>query len=779
MVHRLNLALAVLLAALLWPAYVLAEENTPAQAAEIIRTQLLQAQLALGSNPAEAEQLLAEAYQLYNTTVARTLTGEAPETAARIEAGFVVAAQALSNGDAAAFAAGRAQIWTALLAGSYQVVEHALTTNNGPTAARWLPLREFRQATRFSRPNADATLAVKGVLNGTVSPAEALLSIQADLLDTYQARLTEALRNLKIAAANGFPARRVEYAALANGYFTILAPAYREQRGPAALTATQEALDELQKAASSGQNLASALESAEIALRNFRAAPLSPTEQARRSGQLQRFLTLVAVEYERGVSGGRVTKELEIQEAVTFHAGAAAAFADLQNLLDTRDAAKTAQMAGLFEILQMQLAAASSQTAVSEPAIIRTQTNQLLGLLQEVSPPEWQQGSSSGDFDVITSMLDQMEAAARAGQYDLAESARLEAYAIMEIGPEARLIVFAPQLKLRLEELFWNGQGEHRGLAYLIGRHAPLSEIKATRAALDTELATAQELLSAGSAPAAIVTNAAVIVFREGLEAVLILASLLGSLKAAESRRYRRPLWWGTILALLATALTWLLAHGVLTAMARFGEKLEAIVSLIAIGVLLLITNWFFHRIYWTDWLAGFHSRKRRLLSGEAGLMFGLVTLGFTSVYREGFETVLFLQALVLEGGLGVVLSGVAVGLAATMLVGVIAFVVQARLPYKKMLIVTGIMIGGVLLVMVGHTVHVLQVVGWLPIHPVSTLDLPYWTGLWFGLYPTWEGLGLQVAAASFVIGSYYLAEWQKKQQHSSTFVTLPTPGEV
>lgn len=41
-----------------------------------------------------------------------------------------------------------------------------------------------------------------------------------------------------------------------------------------------------------------------------------------------------------------------------------------------------------------------------------------------------------------------------------------------------------------------------------------------------------------------------------------------------------------------------------------------------------------------------------------------------------------------LEGGLGVVLSGVTIGLAATMLVGVITFVVQARLPYKKMLIV-------------------------------------------------------------------------------------------
>src|SRR6185503_15233957 len=107
-------------------------------------------------------------------------------------------------------------------------------------------------------------------------------------------------------------------------------------------------------------------------------------------------------------------------------------------------------------------------------------------------------------------------------------------------------------------------------------------------------------------------------------------------------------------------------------------------------------------------------------------------------------ETVLFLQALVLEGGSAIVLSGVALGLAATLLVGVLTFKLQARLPHKKMLIATGVMIGVVLLVMVGNTVHVLQVVGWLPIHLVANVTLPYWTGLWFGLYPTWEGLGLQ-----------------------------------
>jgi high-affinity iron transporter len=764
---------------LLIPGHSLAQEPSPAQAAETLRAALLQAQLTLTADPVEAQHQVAEARETYANLLAATLVEAAPETQRRIEAGFVAAAESLTEGDGSVLAMARAQIWTGLLAGSYQVVEAALQQGKGQTAREWLPLREFRQATRFSRPNADATLAVKGAINGQVTAAEAILAVRADLLDTYQARLNEALNDLENADAHGFAIRRAEHAALAEGYFAILSGAYREQRGAAALASAQQALAGLRAAAYAGQDLAAALEPVKVALHNFRAAPLSPKEQARRAGQLLRYLSLVPVEYGRGVSGGQVTKEIEIQEAVTFAGGAAAAFADLQNLLDGLDPAKTTQAAGLFETLQTQLAAAGAQTEVADPDTIQALTDQLTTLLTEVMPSEWQQGSASGDFDVIASMLDQMIVAVRAGEYELAESARLEAYAIMEVGPEARLIVFAPQLKLRLEELFWNGQGETKGLAYLIKTGAPLSEIKTSRAALDTELATAQELLSADSAPVAVTTNAAVIVFREGLEAVLILASLMGSLKAGENRKYRRPLWWGTILALVVTVLTWLLAHGILTALARFGERLEAIVSLIAIGVLLLITNWFFHQMYWTNWLARFHSQKRRLLSGETGLMAGLLMLGFTSVYREGFETVLFLQALVLEGGLTVVLSGVAIGLVATVLIGIVTFAVQTRLPYKKMLIVTGVMIGGVLLVMVGNTTHVLQVVGWLPIHPISQLPLPYWTGVWFGVYPTWEGILLQAASAVFVIGSYYLAEWQKKQRHSPALSIRRTASEA
>jgi high-affinity iron transporter len=645
-------------------------------------------------------------------------------------------------------------------------VEQAIAALDIEQAQAWLSVREFRTATRFTRPNADATRALQDLAAGEMDSETAKQFLQADLYDSYQARLTEALRELETAESSGFAVRKAELAGLAQGYFALLAPAYGEQRGESALDAAITAFAELVTAALDGKELSKPIADVHAALDGFRAAPLSPDEQARRAGQLLRYVNLVAVEYGRGVADGRVTLQFEIQEAVTFQEAGQAAFDDLRDLIAELDASAAATAAAGLSQLRADLAAANSGGAVVPAQEMRATADELLQTLDAVMPEEWKQGSTAGDFDVIESMLDQMENAVRAGDYAAAESARIEAYSIMESGPEARLIAMAPDLKLRVEEIFWNGSAQSAGLGSLLQRQAPLQQVRAARVALDEQLAEVEKLLSVESSPVATLTNASVIVFREGLEAVLILASLMGSLNFGENLKYRKPLWIGTGLALLATVATWMLARGVLQALARYGEKLEAVVSLIAIAVLLLITNWFFHKSYWDGWLASFHKRKNRLFAGQAGLFLGLISLGFTSVYREGFETVLFLQALVLDGGTALVFGGVAIGLALTVLVGVLTFKFQNRLPHKKMLVVTGILIGAVLLVMVGKTVHVFQLVGWMPATLIP-VNLPYWLGMWFGVYPSVEGLVLQVLAAGFVIGSYYLAEGLKKRQRS------------
>src|SRR5262249_18394042 len=130
-------------------------------------------------------------------------------------------------------------------------------------------------------------------------------------------------------------------------------------------------------------------------------------------------------------------------------------------------------------------------------------------------------------------------------------------------------------------------------------------------------------------------------------------------------------------------------------------------------------------------------------------------------VYREGFETVLFLQSLQLSAGTATVLEGAGLGFAMTLAVAGVTFYFQRKLPYKKMLVVTGVLIGFVLVVMVGQTARTMQGTGWVPITPID-VTLPYWSGLWFGVYPTVETIGAQIAAMVFVIGSYFLAQGMK-----------------
>jgi high-affinity iron transporter len=260
----------------------------------------------------------------------------------------------------------------------------------------------------------------------------------------------------------------------------------------------------------------------------------------------------------------------------------------------------------------------------------------------------------------------------------------------------------------------------------------------------------------------AVVFDSGLLVFREGLETILVLAAVLASFLGA-NRALRGPVAAGGATGFAATVATWFIAIGLLGTLGARGLDVQAATGLLAVVVLLVVMNWFFHRIYWTAWISHHHRRRRRLLdrshgdTARKGVLFGLVLLGFTSVYREGFEVVLFLQSLRLEYGSSTVLEGVAIGLALTAAVGVATFALHRRLPYTRLLVITGVMLGIVLVVMVGESVQEMQLAGWLP---TTTLDIaiPGWLGLWLAIFPTVEGLAAQLLAAGLVIGSYLVA---------------------
>ena len=266
---------------------------------------------------------------------------------------------------------------------------------------------------------------------------------------------------------------------------------------------------------------------------------------------------------------------------------------------------------------------------------------------------------------------------------------------------------------------------------------------------------------AASQSHASVVLNSSLIVFREGLEAVLIFAAVSASLLGI-NRPKRRPMAAGAAVAVAASVATWFVVQAVLDAASPLGPKLEAITGFIAVVVLLVVLNWFVHKIYWSDWIGRRHRQRQKVLT-RTGLAatIGLIALGFTTVFREGFEVVLFLQNLELQSGAATVLEGVAIGLAGTAVVGILTFWLHRKLPYKRMLVVTGVMVAVVLVVMIGGTALSFADLGWISKHE-TPFPVPEWMGAWFEIYPYWETIGAQVLAAVLVAGSYFLAEHLK-----------------
>jgi len=118
----------------------------------------------------------------------------------------------------------------------------------------------------------------------------------------------------------------------------------------------------------------------------------------------------------------------------------------------------------------------------------------------------------------------------------------------------------------------------------------------------------------------------------------------------------------------------------------------------------------------------------------------------------------LFLQQLRLRDGNNIVLIGAAIGLFLTAIVAVLTFIAHEHLPYKKMLILTGVLLGVVLLVMVGESVQEMQQANWIPTTPIN-ISLPSWLGMWFAVFPNLQGLIAQISAAVIVLGSYTFAQ--------------------
>ncbi|MDQ0191314.1 iron permease [Alicyclobacillus cycloheptanicus] len=277
-----------------------------------------------------------------------------------------------------------------------------------------------------------------------------------------------------------------------------------------------------------------------------------------------------------------------------------------------------------------------------------------------------------------------------------------------------------------------------------------------------------------GISPAAGMIDTAVLVYREGLECILVLSAVVAGLIRTQ-KVYWKPIAGGAGIGFAATLATWFVLVGILALAATTTSEnnIQAATGLLAIVVLLVVMNWFFHRIYWTGWIAFQNRKKKELISSietanedkletvKSVAYKGLVVLGFASVYREGFEVDLFLQSIRMQVGTANVVLGTAFALVLIGITGYFTFIAHQKLPYKKMLVFTGVMLGVVFEIMVGEQVNEMQLANWIPTHSFA-LNFPAWAGTWFSLFNNWETVIAQVVAAVFIIGSFYAARMER-----------------
>src|SRR5713226_8909914 len=109
-----------------------------------------------------------------------------------------------------------------------------------------------------------------------------------------------------------------------------------------------------------------------------------------------------------------------------------------------------------------------------------------------------------------------------------------------------------------------------------------------------------------------------ILVFREGLECILVLAAITASMTGPKLV-HRRPVALGAALAFVASLITWCVAVRIVGSLSdnMSALDLQAATGLLAVIVLLVIMNWFFHKIYWGGWFRA-HNRRRKALLENA-----------------------------------------------------------------------------------------------------------------------------------------------------------------
>ena len=230
------------------------------------------------------------------------------------------------------------------------------------------------------------------------------------------------------------------------------------------------------------------------------------------------------------------------------------------------------------------------------------------------------------------------------------------------------------------------------------------------------------------------------ILFREGLEAMLVIAALAAFLRRAGAGERIPPLYAGALAAIVASlGMAWVFATYYDGA---HSDLFEAGVMLAAAALMFYMSGWMFVRQDPRAWQADLNRLAEKALG--AGTVISLAGIAFLAVFREGAETVLFLMALA-KGGNGYdasLFSGLAVAAVALAAMFVAMQWLALRLPLRPMFVITSAFLFVMGLRMVGQAFQEVQE---QQLVSYTTEGVPAFVSDWGLSNGSWEALGTQL----------------------------------
>lgn len=391
-------------------------------------------------------------------------------------------------------------------------------------------------------------------------------------------------------------------------------------------------------------------------------------------------------------------------------------------------------------------------------------------LAQEVTPEE-----AVDELQVARELVDESmelyEAGLQEEAYTAARNSYLDHFEYVEI-----------PLRVRDEGLTLAVEEDYANLRALIEAGAPIEEIEPVAAEVRQGLDEVERTLSEPgmAAPVLALTYAFTILFREGLEAVLIVAAVLGYLEATRNTQYRGAVLKGVGLAGVATVVVFILATAVIRLAPVQRELLEAGTALLAVAVLFYVSFWLVARLDHRRWME--FVKAKVWTAATTGSALALAGVGFTAVFREGFETVLFYQALIsfAEGLLGWVAVGTALALVALTVIGWVIFKAGRRIPIKPFLGTAVTMIMVLSVGFIGNAVRGFQEAAMIPVTFIESLPrLPIFLAQLTGWYPTRETIVAQAALSLvYVLGAVWTFVIMPRRRPKPVATDTDRPGD-